>query len=542
MDRSCQSCAALLLLLPAASAAAPQTRPADSIVAAFDDSPPPAVAFIVDTPEPFLYKGLVWRGFSVIQSDHDSLAKFPRSGYARGAVSGTFAAVAAGRAFAESTIEKYGGGAFVFYGVHLTAAWRTGLAATLEGLRGGEVVFAKQLSASPTETVALNGAWEIDMLRIRASGGNNEDACPPGACHPGPELVIDDFTFSLDAAGPDREMIASGGEPLEPAIAPDVAPAAPEPQVESEQQPPAPPATAVALVTEAAEPPESSDESADSPPPARAAGVCGGGRRFGVQVGAFGRESNARRLRGALEQTYSAVRIYRRQHEQGLLHHLVVGCAAERSEAAALRRTLAAEGAKGFVVEVGGDLALSADAADSPDAAGTARETAVSGSEPFEPAIVPPAIAEADTVSAAKTAQPQAPDTPEPQVEPEAIPVTEATPAVEAVKQAEPSAAIAGPPPPARLGGACNLDPHFGVQVGAFGRERNARRLQNALRGTYGVVRIYRRQHEQGALHHLIVGCAAERSEAAALRATLAAEGMKGLVVEVDSEAFGAPP
>ena len=519
MDRSCQSCAALLLLLPAASAA-PQTRPADSIVAAFDDSPPPAVAFIVDTPEPFLYKGLVWRGFSVIQSDHDSLAKFPRSGYARGAVSGTFAAVAAGRAFAESTIEKYGGGAFVFYGMHLTAAWRTGLAATLEGLRGGEVVFAKQLSASPTETVALNGAWEIDMLRIRASGGNNEDACPPGSCHPGPELVIDDFTFSLDAAGPDREMIASGGEPLEPAIAPDVAPAAPEPQVEPEQQPPAPPAiavapaTAVALVTEAAEPPESSDESADSPPPARAAGVCGGGRRFGVQVGAFGRESNARRLRGALEQTYSAVRIYRRQHEQGLLHHLVVGCAAERSEAAALRRTLAAEGAKGFVVEVGGDLALSADAADSPDAAGTARETAVSGSEPFEPAIVPPAIAEADTVSAAKTAQPQA----------------------------EPSAAIAGLPPPARLGGACNLDPHFGVQVGAFGRERNARRLQNALQGTYGVVRIYRRQHEQGALHHLIVGCAAERSEAAALRATLAAEGMKGLVVEVDSEAFGAPP
>ncbi len=567
MDRSLQSCAALLLL----GAAGPQTPPADSIVAAFDDSPPPAVAFIVDTPEPFLYKGLVWRGFSVIQSDHDSLAKFPRSGYARGAVSGTFAAVAAGRAFAQSTIEKYGGGVFVFYGMHLTAAWRTGLVATLEGLRGGEVVFVKQLPVNPTETVALSGAWEIDMLRIRASGGNNEGACPPGSCHPGPELVIDDFMFSPDAAGPAREMIASGGASLEPEIAPDVAvaearashPQAPdalEPQAEpeAERQTPAPPVTETALVAEEAKPPEPSAKGADPLPlPARMAGACDPAPYFGVQVGAFARERNARRLRSALEQTYTVVRIYRRLRGQGALHHLIVGCAAERSEAAALRRTLAAEGTNGFVVKIDEEFALSADTAGSRGAAEPPRARAVSEGESIEPLIAPAAIAEA------KTASPQAPAVPEPQVEPEAerqppvppaveaTPVTEATPgtearpapppAVEEAKPPEPSPEIAGPPLPARSGGACNLDPYFGVQVGAFARERNARRLQNALERTYGVVRIYRRQHEQGLLHHLIVGCSEERSEAAALRATLAAEETKGLVVKVGSEAFGEP-
>ncbi len=351
MDHSVKSASVLLLL--AAVGGGAQPPPAGSIVAAFDDAPPPSVAFIVDTPEPFLYKGLVWRGFSVIQSNHGSLAKFPRSGYARGAVSGTFAAVAAGRAFSESTIEKHGGGAFIFYGAHLTAAWRTGLEVTLDGLRGGDVVFVRELSASPTETVALSGAWEIDMLRIRASGGDNGDVCLPAACHPGPELVIDDFTFSLAAEGAPNavgsigEMPVFGGETFQPSIvsgeiAADEktlyaqAPAAPEPQAgQEERQPPAP------LAAKAAQPPEPS-------------GACDGAPYFGVQVGVFSRESNALRLRSALGQTYSVVRIYLRRHPppKGVLHHLVVGCGEERSEAVTLHGALSAEGKQGFVIEV----------------------------------------------------------------------------------------------------------------------------------------------------------------------------------------------
>ena len=522
LARSVKSAAALLFL--AAASAGSQTLPADSIVAAFDDSPPAAVAFIVDTPEPFLYKGLVWRGFSVIQSNHDSLAKFARSGYARGAVSGTFAAVAAGRAFAASTVEKYGGGAFVFYGMHLTAAWKTGLEVTVEGLRGGETAFSAGLLAGTTETATLRGEWEIDMLRIRAVGGRNEDVCDAAQCHPGPELVIDDFAFSLnaegapDAAPPDGEMIVSGVETFQPSIEP--APSAPGETAFAEKTPfaEASPAADTALEQETPQAPAAAvSEAAALPEPA---GDCRA-PYFGVQVGAFGKESNARRLASALGQTYSVVRTYRRRRsDKSVLHHLVIGCAAERSGAAALRRELAAEGAAGFVVAVAAD-------------------------ESIQPSFAPPSGATEEVAAAEKTpfaaepAAPQQPSKPQerqppPAAAPEPPPVSRAAPDVEA----PPAAETAQLPEPA---GDCHA-PYFGVQVGAFGQESKARRLASALGRTYGVVRIYRRRHpDKGALHHLVVGCAEQRGGAAALRRELAAEDAAGFVVRVTADVFGEP-
>ena len=195
MRCSAKYTSALLFFLTFAAGILAQS--ADRVVATFDDSPPATVSFIVETPDPFFYQGLVWRGFSVIQSDHQSLAKFPRSGYRAGAVSGNFAAVAAGRAVSESTIEKKGGGSFVFYGAHLTAAWRTGLNVTFEGLRGENVVFTKELVANTTDAVLLSGEWEVETVQIRASGGSDGDVCPTTDCYPGPELLVDDLIYSL---------------------------------------------------------------------------------------------------------------------------------------------------------------------------------------------------------------------------------------------------------------------------------------------------------------------------------------------------------
>lgn len=335
MACSLKSVSVLLLLTISAR---PQDRPADDIVATFEDSPPPAVAFIVDTPDPFLYKGLVWHGFSVIQSNHGSLARYPQSGYARGAVSGVFAVVAAGRAVRESTIEQYGGGAFVFHGAHLTAAWKTGLEVTVEGLRGGDVVFAEELLISTTKTVVLDNTWRIDMLRIRASGGSNEKVCPPAACQPGPELVIDDFTFSRTAVAPLQEKDVSGGEPLESPRVLEGIPA--NEKITSLETVAAP---------EAAKLPERSDAGLSLPPRPEA---CGYDPYYGVQLGTFAAESNARRLQSLLEQTYDVVRIYLRRHEKGRLHHLVIGCSETRNEVVQLFGTLLGEEEKGLVVRV----------------------------------------------------------------------------------------------------------------------------------------------------------------------------------------------
>ncbi len=547
MHRSVQSAAALLLL--AAGSAGSQTLPADGIVAAFDDSPPAAVAFIVDTPEPFLYKGLIWRGFNVIQSNHDSLAKFPRSGYARGAASGTFAAVAAGRAFRESTVEKYGSGAFVFYGMQVTAAWKTGLEVTVEGLRGGETAFSMGLLAGPAKTAALRGEWEIDMLRIRAAGGRNEEVCEVAQCHPGPELVIDDFAFSLTserlmgAAPPSGEMIVSGAETFQPPLAApagaaaevaasDVAateiasaevasaekspfvetPAAVEPQGEGEERPAAAPAASETA------PAVESPLAAEAAQPPAAAGDCRA-PYFGVQVGAFRGESKSRRLGSALEQRYGAAYAYRREHpDKGVLHHLIIGCSEKRGEAAALRRALAAEDTEGFVVRV--------------------------SAEEFGG----PSGALAETASAEETPYAQASAVPKPLVGPvwpierrsEAAPADKSPPAGKAAPDAESSLEVETAQPPADAGD-CRA-PYFGVQVGAFAKERKARLLASALGRRHGAAYAYRREHpDKGALHHLVIGCAEERGEAAALRRALAAEGAAGFVVRVTADVFGEP-
>ncbi len=322
-------------------------QPADRGIATFEDSPPASVSFIVETPDPFMYQGLVWRGFSVVQSDHESLARFPLSGFSAGAVSGTFAAVAAGRAVSESTIEPKGGGSFFFFGAHLTAAWRTGLKVTVEGLLGENVVFSRELVANTTEAVQLSGAWEIETLRIQATGGSDGDVCPPSDCYPGPELIIDDLTYSLKETSPSAGLTIASDE-AEPVPATPVEPIPREPVVEQENQ-----LTPATPSSEPVHPADTTNGEPNSPAlGAHRPGVCESDPHYGVQVGAFSTFEIARRLQTALKRTYGFVQIYERQHEKTNLYHLVVGCTEDRSEAVTLIGTFLAEGTRGFVVIV----------------------------------------------------------------------------------------------------------------------------------------------------------------------------------------------
>ncbi len=322
-------------------------QPADRGIATFEDSPPASVSFIVETPDPFMYQGLVWRGFSVVQSNHESLAMFPRSGFSTGAVSGTFAAVAAGRAVSESTLEPKSGGSFVFYGAHLTAAWRTGLKVTVEGLRGENVVFSRELVANTTEAVQLSGAWEIETLRIQATGGSDGDVCPPSDCYPGPELIVDDLTYSLTETPPSADVTIASDD-SEPVPATPIEPIPREPVAEHDDQ-----LTPATPSSEPVQPADTADGESNSP--AQAAprpGVCDSDPHYGVQVGAFSTVAIARRLQTALKRTYGFVQIYERQHEKANLFHVVVGCTEDRTEAVTLFGTLLAEGTRGFVVMV----------------------------------------------------------------------------------------------------------------------------------------------------------------------------------------------
>lgn len=310
MRCSAKYISALLITLTFAAGLLAQS--ADRTIATFDDSPAASVSFIVETPDPFFYQGLVWRGFSVIQSNHQSLSKFPRSGYRVGAVSGNFAAVAAGRAVSESTIERKGGGRFVFYGAHLTAAWRTGLNVTFEGLRGENVVFTKELVANTTDAVHLSGAWEVETLRIRASGGSDGDVCPPMDCYPGPELLVDDLSYSFSGR-------LAAPAPVEPAA-------------------------------------PSKERRTSTPHLDHPTSACEIDPHYGVQVGAFSTAAIARTVQTQLGQLHKVTRIYIRHNEGAERFHLVVGCGESRSDVLSLAEELRAAEEKGIIVEVAREL------------------------------------------------------------------------------------------------------------------------------------------------------------------------------------------
>jgi hypothetical protein len=275
---------------------------------------------------PGVYRGLRWKEIVVVNANHRLLDRYPACGYRTGLVSGSYVAVTASRDGQVAEIVSAEGTTFDFHGVHLTAAWKNGLTVHLEGLRNGKLLQSTSVvvdTAQPTPfTTHFRG---LDTLRIRSSGGSDAGICDSG-CRPGPEVVLDDFSFVLST------------QP-EPPVAP--------PTEEPPPLPLPPPAEAVAP-----EPPQV-DEPTPAPvrepaPTEVATGGCRGSS-YGVQVGAFRSRENASRLRDKVA-AYGPVRVDEVREGAARLYKVVVGCAADRDAAEALLRKLLDGGIAGYVV------------------------------------------------------------------------------------------------------------------------------------------------------------------------------------------------
>lgn len=382
-----------------------QAQAPDSQTAHFDDSGPATIGFIVETPQPFFYKELVWEGFTVIQSDHPSLLTLPHSGYTKGAVSGSFAIVAAGRAVEASLVRRRGGGQFVFKGAFLTAGWRTGLEVRLEGLVDGSVVYTEEISTSTAQPSTVRGSWRINELRITASGGHDAAWCRGDRCYPGPEVILDDFLFSFTSE--EQSIITSATPPVpasqlsdasttnvaqpaatelpqskkDPVVLPPdlperstvvsaavsaarITPTPGRPEIETtqtleaaavsdpsqrgENPVPLPPETTV-TTTVAGRPksPQDKDRRAQT-----VAAICHQDPYYGVQVGAFRSESSALALRQKIARSHSPVQVHKNLLDGKLIHRVIAGCGQQRVEARTLLGPLSQLGVEGYVVEV----------------------------------------------------------------------------------------------------------------------------------------------------------------------------------------------
>ena len=347
------------------------TAPAQT-VAGFDDLPVPFPDFVLPTREPFDYQGLTWKGFYVVRSTHGLADNFPQSGLRLGRVSGEFVAVAARRGLELSEVASVDGAKFSFIGAHLTSGWRSGLNVTLKGISGGQAVSVKQVVLEPDKPrfIEVNFA-EIDAVQIYSEGGEDAGLCATPVCEAGPEVVVDDFTFSFGGASepltqaPSEALLASAqpataalyptatpqprAEPLiaepsaeQPAPPPPPAPATPEPAPVT-----APPATAPAPEPVPASKPEPDQPSAA---PGVSSSECGSGPYYGVQVGAFRSKPNAMNLRGQLAAKFGTAQTHERIAGEAPLFVVVVGCHDDRAGAATQRQALSDAGVDSIVV------------------------------------------------------------------------------------------------------------------------------------------------------------------------------------------------
>ena len=323
----------------------------DQEVVDFDDSEPATLEFIVETPEPFFYRGLVWEGFTVIQRDHQSLLRFPASGYVKPAVSGSFAVIAAGRTVEASVVRRHGGGPFVFLGAFLIAGWRSGLEVRLEGWVDGTVVHSEQITADTAQTIDVRENWQIDELRITASGGQDGSRCEQYHCYPGPEVILDDFRFSL--ALEEKAPITSGLIPTPSSQSlgtetPNTMPAAT--QSEAAKPPPDPILPGPAIAPSAA-PPGMESAPTENQGSDEMSARCRRDPYFGVQLGAFREEVRALGVREKVAKSYSPVQLHKGVIEGQPIYRVIVGCGEQRAEARVLLKSLTQSGTKGYVVE-----------------------------------------------------------------------------------------------------------------------------------------------------------------------------------------------
>ena len=340
-----------VLVVLAAVPGNPQT------VASFDNLPVPFPDFVLPTREPFEYEGLIWEGCYIIRPRHGLADNFPKSGLRVGLVSGEFVAIAARRGIAYSEVRAIGGGKFTFLGANLTAGWRSGLKVTLEGISGGEPSSIKRVVIEPDgpRFIEVNFV-DVDAVRIRSQGGEDAGLCNSPVCEPGPEVVVDDFTFTFDnpadtlSKAPSEALLASAKvTPAAEAIEPEAA-AVEKPRVDT--------MAAVKKPTEVPQPPEpKATQEVESKPAEPASGAnpkqipklppslakCPE-TYFGAQVGAFRSENNATKLLERYASEFGAAQMHVRQANGAPFYTVVVGCYSSRKESTQLRETLSKMG------------------------------------------------------------------------------------------------------------------------------------------------------------------------------------------------------
>lgn len=298
------------------TAAEPAVRVADfeRVLAGYE-------SFILPTRDGFLYEGMLWNGVYIINALHPLTEQMTESGYRKGLVSGTYAAVVANRGVPFSEIRADEDRRFDLYSLHVAAVWRDELAVRLEGRRGDEIVEERLLHLNVSEPQLVEAAFlDIDSLRIIAGGGRDAGVCRSTLCSEGPEVVIDDVRFSI------RPDEVSEGPPLsEPELEP--SPAADEPEPEPAAAPPPAPE-----------------------PAAAAASGCKSAGYYGVQVGAFRSRANALNLARRLRNSHGNAQIHWKQYDSGPVHFVIAGCFDDKSDAKALADELAKRGQEGLPV------------------------------------------------------------------------------------------------------------------------------------------------------------------------------------------------
>lgn len=292
---------------------------ARAVTATFDDLDIADDEFSLKTLDE--YKGLRWRGVDIVNGAHEFLNTMATSGYRTGIVSGRYVAIAANRFEGDAVIASPPGTWFDFNSVYLTAGWLNGLSVRFRGFRAGRRLYSRTVVLQTVQPTRFMFSFRsIDTLRITSSGGVATAVCQGRDCRPGPEVVMDDFSFSLvprtiATVPPKRAMKTPVSHPKMASVA------APKPR----------------QVAPLAEP---------SP------GACPDGPYHGVQIGAFRSLKNALQVRRDMAARYGLVQIHVKSQKGAPMYRVVVGCMEKATPAQALLHQLRSDGVRGFVVRV----------------------------------------------------------------------------------------------------------------------------------------------------------------------------------------------
>jgi len=165
------------------------TRETNQILTFDDTGYIPTIA----SPVPNSYGGLNWPNFEYRSSS--------TGGFANGTVSAPCAAFNGGGRPASIT-----GNRFHFISASFTSAWNDVLQIQVEGLRDGDVLYSRTITASYNQPTSYTFDFlGVDEVRFSSSGGHDANANNSGS---GTHFVMDDFATPEPAT---TSLVAVGG-------------------------------------------------------------------------------------------------------------------------------------------------------------------------------------------------------------------------------------------------------------------------------------------------------------------------------------------